>query len=151
MPDWQGTYDQWIYSIARQLGVNAPEPAEEDHYYEALNVAIQKVREKIPNIRDFYLQGMNEWKLRLKVGLLNNSGDLTYVWLRPVDWSTVDQVVCEIESEPYDCDDFWIGRVLRVPVSNLVDYSISTQDAYCIDAGQTHIVDEDYGVQIIHH
>ena len=151
MPEWQGTYDQWIYTIARQLGINAPEPADEKHYYVALNTAIQKVREKIPNIRNLYLGGTNEWKLRLKVGLLNNSGELTYVWLRPMDWSVVDQVVCEIESEPYDCDDFWIGRVLRVPVSNLVDYSISTQDAHLIDAGQTHVVDEDYGVQIIHH
>ncbi len=151
MPDWTGTYDQWIYTIARMLGVNAPEAASEDNYYVALETAIQKVREKIPNIRQFYLEGMNEWKLRLKVGLLNNHGVHTYVWLRPTDWSNVDQVVCVIESEPYDCDDYWMGRVLRVPVSNLVDYSISTQDAKCIDAGHTHYVDEDYGMQIIHH
>ncbi len=151
MLDWQGSYDEWIYTLARQLGINAPEPADEEHYYVALNTAIQTVREKIPNIRDLFLEGTNEWKLRLKVGLLNNSGELSYVWLRPMDWSVVDQVVCEIESEPYDCDDFWVGRVLRVPVSNLVDYSISTQDAHCIDAGQTRIVDEDYGWHIIHH
>lgn len=130
--------------------MNAPEPAGEEQYYVALNTAIKKVREKIPNIRDLYRQGTNEWLLHLKVGLLNNNGELTYVWLRPLDWSDVDQVLCEIESEPYDCDDYWIGRVLRVPVSNLVDYSISTQDAHLIDAGQTRIVEEDYGLQIIH-
>jgi len=151
MPDWQGSYDEWIYTIARQLGVNAPVPADESHYYVALSEAVNKVREKIPDIRSFYLQGMNEWVLRLKVGLLNNHGALIYVWIRPTDWSTVDQVVCVIESEPYDCDDYWVGRVIRVPVSNLVDYSISTHDAHCIDAGQTHYVDEDYGVQLIHH
>lgn len=150
MEDWQGTYDQWIFTIARQLGINAPTPADKESYQVALATAMQKVRQKIPDLRQMYLQGMDEWKLRFKVGVINNSNDTVFLWLQPLDWSDEEQVVCMIESEPFDCDNYWMGRILRVPVSNLVDYAISN-DAHLIEQGILHQIEEDYGRKLSHH
>lgn len=150
MEDWEGTYDQWIFTVARQLGINAPAPADKESYQSALDAVLQKVRQKIPDLRQMYLQGMDEWKLRFKLALHNNRNDIIFVWLQPLDWSDEAEVVCMIESEPFDCDDYWQGRILRVPVSNLVDYSISS-DAHLIEQGILHQVEEDYGRKLSHY
>lgn len=150
MEDWQGSYDEWIFTVARQLGINAPAPASKESYQNALQAVLQRVRQKIPDLRDMYLQGMDEWKLRFKMALRNNKNDIVFVWLQPLDWSDADEVVCMIESEPFDCDDYWQGRVLPVPVSELMDYSIS-RDADLIEQGILHQVEEDYGRKLSHY
>lgn len=150
--DWQGSYDQWIFTIARQLGMSdAPAPADQASYKSALALAIDLVRQKIPDLRELYIQGLSEWRLRFKVGLLNNFHDLEYVWVQPLDWSDIDNVVCMIESEPHNCDGYWSGQVLRVPVSNLVDYSLSDKSEQVVESGVTQQIAEDYGITIIHH
>jgi hypothetical protein len=148
---WVNTYDDWVFMIARKLGMNdAPKPAGRETYELALAKVIDSVRKNLCKVREMYLQGLNTWNLYLKVGLLNNQQKVEYVWLKPLDWKNPNYVKAIIMSDPYDCDDYWLGQELHIPVAHLVDYCISNDSEHFVDSSLTRRVADDYGLMMTH-
>ena len=127
MTSWGDSYDDWVFMVAKKLGMtDAPRPADQKSYTAAFEQAVSMVRNKTSKIREIFLQGLTSWGLYLKVGFLNNRQELEYVWLKPLDWHDPKSIRAVIMSDPYDCDDYWLGQELKVPVMSIVDYCISS-------------------------
>ncbi len=148
---WAGNYDQWIYVLAKKLGMDdAPKPASQSSYELALQKAIMLIRQKIPYLRESFNQGFNEWTLYFKVALLNNYKEKIFVWAKPINWDKANKVKVKLMSEPYNSDDYWLGQELEVPESYIIDYCLTEDINHFSDNTATYRVAEDYGVVHCH-
>lgn len=144
---WAGTYEQWIFMLARKLGMeDAPKPASQSSYDFALQKAIMLARQKIPYLKESFNQGFEEWELYFKVALLNNNRETNFVWAKPISWNKANKVKVKLMSEPYNSDDYWLGQELEVPESYIIDYCLTEDISQFSDNTATYRVAEDYGV-----
>lgn len=142
---WPGSYDQWLYQATSALGMEPPEPMPHSAYARALADAIAQARNEIPALRQRFLQGMDGLNLGLKIGLKTGAGGTEYVWTRPIDWSDPDMLICILESQPYECEGYEIGQRLALPLGDIVDYGIGSEEAGLVEPGYTQRIAEDYG------
>ncbi|WP_338848611.1 hypothetical protein V8J88_06835 [Massilia sp. W12] len=143
-PDWAGDYASWITFCARALGQDLPSPA--NSYETELAHAQAQVQALLPALRARYLNGMDGLNLGLKIALPTSSGGLEYVWVRPIDWSTPEQVICTLESEPYDCPAYVLGQTMQCASSAVLDYGVGSEEAGLLESGPTQKIAENYGM-----
>ncbi len=144
-PSWKGSYDEWLYQATSALGFGPPEPMSHSAYDRVLADAIAQARADIPALRQRYLLGMDGLNLGLKVGLKTGTGGIEYVWTRPIDWSDPDMLICILESQPYECADYEVGQRIALPLQDIVDYGIGSEEAGLVEPGYTQRIAEDYG------
>lgn len=148
--EWAGSYDQWIYMLACKLGMeDAPKPATQLSYGHALQKAIVVSRQKVPDLRQAFAQHDEYVPLYLKIVLLNNKKQKHFVWVKPLVW-TEQKLKVVLVSEPFDCDDYWLGQELEIPEAYIVDYCLTDDLQHFADNTLTHKVAEDYGVMHYH-
>lgn len=144
--DWAASYDQWIVSVSRKLGIDAPEPAGQEGYERAMKGAADILAQRIPTLRKKFLEGMEGLQLGLKIGISTRSGGIEYVWIRPTSWTNPEVLTAVVESEPSDCDGYVYGQTMSVPCTDLIDYAIGSETSGLVDPGLTHRIAEDYGL-----
>lgn len=145
-PDWTNDYDKWIVNIGRRLGVDAPEPGDEQGYEKAMANAAADLRQRLPSLRRRFLAGMDGLNLGFKVGLTTRKGGKEYVWMRPTDWKEESTVLCVLESQPRDCKGYKLGQMLSLSIGELLDYAIGSPSAGIVEPGLTQRIAEDYGL-----
>jgi uncharacterized protein YegJ (DUF2314 family) len=145
-PDWAGGYDQWLFETTAALGMEPPPPLPASSYEAAFSAAVARARQRLPELRAHFLEGMDGLNLGLKTGLATDSGGIEYVWVRPVAWPAPDTLTCVLESEPEDCAAYQLGQQLTLRADDIADYAIGSEDAGLVDPGYTQRIAEDYGL-----
>lgn len=146
--DWRGSYDEWVVTITRAIGIDAPPPRPREAYDEELAAATEKAQQRLPELRERYLAGLDGNTLGLKLGLATSAGGREFVWATVEDWSNTELVICALESEPLDVDGLESGARLEVRPSEVVDYAIGNPSTGVVDPGLTQRIAEDYGVTV---
>lgn len=146
-PDWRGSYDDWIASLADLLGLDPPALDLDGSGYErAVQHATQDLATRLPALRARFLAGMEGLNLGFKIGLSTRRGGTEFVWLQPTDWSDAARIRGILQSEPHDCQGFKLGQVIDIPTTELVDYAVGSETAGLLESGPTQRVAEDYGL-----
>lgn len=144
--DWHSGYHEWIYWVAQTLGIEIPLPAGEESYTQALFSMIDQVQSQLPAVRWRYLKKMLYGQhLLVKVALPTVTGGEELIWLDVVSWLDPDWVVGVLKTEPYQCDDYWYGQQLRMPVSGILDYAIGTDLESLAEPSLMQRLAENYG------
>jgi hypothetical protein len=146
-PDWRGSYDEWIASLADLLGLDPPAIDPDGSGYErALQDATQALATRLPALRARFLAGMEGLNLGFKFGLPTRRGGTEFVWLQPTDWSDATRIRGILQSRPHDCKGFRLGQAIEIATADLVDYAIGSETAGLVESGPTQRVAEDYGL-----
>ena len=143
--EWQGSFDDWLLTTARGLGLEADPAAGPDGYEKAMAAAKAEVQRRLPGLRDRFLNNNDGLEIDFKIGIATARGGMEWVWILPTEWSDPDVLGATLHSEPHDCPGYKAGQVLRVPVTEIVDYTIGSRERGVVDHGLTDRIVQDYG------
>lgn len=146
---WTQGYDAWIAFAGRALGIEVPDAdLDPDGHVQEMEKATAAFQQRLPQLRARYLAGMDGLNLGFKLGLATGAGGMEYVWVQPTGWQDPAVLACTLESEPHDCAGYSYGQQLAVPVTQLTDYAIGSEEAGLVEPGVTQRIAENYGLII---